>query len=1439
MFALIALAVFLCPGVALAESTSEGNAQATPISMQATSLQVQNEPSIELTRDGEDKPMFSDGTAVFRVSVNGLESGSYTMHAAAGQFRTFNDETRTFSKPVPENAFSYNQEAGTITINGAKLKEGAFESCFIIVRVWASDNGNGNVLAEGINGVEYREARVDYDFNDMDECDMLRGWEKTINRFRVVRVENSQFPDGKDSVYEVTNVVSDNDAVLKVEQEFKDGDATSEDYWWRYRAVSYGDANVTVTYKDPAELGGGTKTRVFAVHVTRDVYRVNVDVADGGSNMALPGRSITLVATGNHEIDYDRSQDDEALSYEWELLGDGANYATLAVDQADPAKATVAFRELTDEEAQNQEVFWRDVRVQVTMKGKHAGDAEAEERARNDIQLTMSSDYHEVWAKVGETWSTSIDGDLDAGCSVGVEPALRHYAIPTNGSTGDFTTVDNAKFRWFYDKNAVRVADASGTEVGGEWGSYDQGGCQTGAFTITRLPGCDWDTDIALVALFDEQEGQEPKTRMSNYHLNGKNYDDLWFEAPTDKVYRDGDLSLALRMDDNIGITPTFTVSAKEVDEGAGEVALVPDTHYTVDAGNKTVTLKGQALRDAKVTKVAVKAELKVAGSDGVDVVLGSEERDFEVRDVFVDYHLPRFDSLLIGWDNVVDNKVTAYVENTAHPNGEDVEFSISNVSIQSQTPREGASPVITLKKEYENNDSLSSNYWWRYTAEGYGTANLEIAYTDLFGQNQTHVLAIDVSSDVYRVGVESETGFTKALPGETIELVANGVHEKDDSGSEGETLSYEWELLGDGTNYATLTVDQADPAKATITFRELTDEEAQNEEGIWQDVRVRVIMKGKRADDAVAEERARDEITLILADSFAEVLPTKAPRDLGLLCEMQTAPALRIYSMDDDAGFETVDNVTFHWSFDDRALQITDSEGQLVANGDQFEGSTKQFSIKRITNWGTDVMLSADWTDEDGNNRHDERTLHFDRVEPIDLSALNLGASFDRVDGFVDSTDGKYCVVDEAGATITPDLDIIFDGEPLPKSAYEVCYQVLDDTATTPGHPVWIDYGSNNLSEDLIYRIVVTGNEDNGFFGQRSVDGWEFWVVTKYVLWPYSASFGEQYAVALEAWPWVRYDIPYGTTPVLTLSSPDAVGGQALSPEHYTVSWHNRTVSPDTIYDEDAHAAAKLDGVPTDVGQYYCYYEGKDPYKEGGVVLFDITPKSIANAVISGVSDKTYTGSPITQAVTVKVDGVTLTQGSDYSVAYANNTNAGTATMTVSGVGNYTGKVAHTFRISASTLTPAPTPEPGPTAAAPGTTIAEGANVFSVTVAGAAPEVAFVKGGTAKSINVPATIQSGGVTYAVTSILKSAGKGKKKLKSFTIGENVVKIDAKTCKDAKKLTKVTVKSGKLTKKAIKNLLKGSKIKTIKLSGQAAKAMKKQYQKWAGKKAKVK
>ncbi|MGN0594393.1 MAG: CIA30 family protein, partial [Hominimerdicola sp.] len=59
------------------------------------------------------------------------------------------------------------------------------------------------------------------------------------------------------------------------------------------------------------------------------------------------------------------------------------------------------------------------------------------------------------------------------------------------------------------------------------------------------------------------------------------------------------------------------------------------------------------------------------------------------------------------------------------------------------------------------------------------------------------------------------------------------------------------------------------------------------------------------------------------------------------------------------------------------------------------------------------------------------------------------------------------------------------------------------------------------------------------------------------------------------------------------------------------------------------------------------------------------------------------YTGSAITPTVTVKNGSTTLTKGTDYTVSYSNNVNAGTATVTVTGMGNYTGSTSVSFTIN------------------------------------------------------------------------------------------------------------------------------------------------------------
>jgi hypothetical protein len=124
-------------------------------------------------------------------------------------------------------------------------------------------------------------------------------------------------------------------------------------------------------------------------------------------------------------------------------------------------------------------------------------------------------------------------------------------------------------------------------------------------------------------------------------------------------------------------------------------------------------------------------------------------------------------------------------------------------------------------------------------------------------------------------------------------------------------------------------------------------------------------------------------------------------------------------------------------------------------------------------------------------------------------------------------------------------------------------------------------------------------------------------------------------------------------------------------------------------------------------------------------------------------------------------------------------------------------------------------------------------------------------------------TVEYNGYTYKVTAIAKGAFKGAKtkkvviganvktvgarafasakKLAAVTIGKNVKKVGARAFSKAKKLKKITVKSKKLTKKStVKNCLKGSKVKTVKLSklGSKKAKVKRAFKKYAGKKGVV-
>ena len=96
-------------------------------------------------------------------------------------------------------------------------------------------------------------------------------------------------------------------------------------------------------------------------------------------------------------------------------------------------------------------------------------------------------------------------------------------------------------------------------------------------------------------------------------------------------------------------------------------------------------------------------------------------------------------------------------------------------------------------------------------------------------------------------------------------------------------------------------------------------------------------------------------------------------------------------------------------------------------------------------------------------------------------------------------------------------------------------------------------------------------------------------------------------------------------------------------------------------------------------------FVESQNMATQTGTVDVTITWAWITNAnvVVAGKSF-TYTGSPVTPAVSVTLkNGTQLMKDRDYTLAYTNHTNAGTATVTVTGQGNYTGEATRTFVIS------------------------------------------------------------------------------------------------------------------------------------------------------------
>ena len=92
---------------------------------------------------------------------------------------------------------------------------------------------------------------------------------------------------------------------------------------------------------------------------------------------------------------------------------------------------------------------------------------------------------------------------------------------------------------------------------------------------------------------------------------------------------------------------------------------------------------------------------------------------------------------------------------------------------------------------------------------------------------------------------------------------------------------------------------------------------------------------------------------------------------------------------------------------------------------------------------------------------------------------------------------------------------------------------------------------------------------------------------------------------------------------------------------------------------------------------------KGKGDYKNfSSKVKFTIVTKSISSATVAPIADRAYTGEAVTPSLTVTDGSKLLREGRDYSAAFFNNKKEGTATVKITGTGNYSGTLSAEFQI-------------------------------------------------------------------------------------------------------------------------------------------------------------
>lgn len=447
---------------------------------------------------------------------------------------------------------------------------------------------------------------------------------------------------------------------------------------------------------------------------------------------------------------------------------------------------------------------------------------------------------------------------------------------------------------------------------------------------------------------------------------------------------------------------------------------------------------------------------------------------------------------------------------------------------------------------------------------------------------------------------------------------------------------------------------------------------------------------------------------------------------------DVNTYKATATISAADDAHYAIYESVTtreLDWAIVKGDLTPTDAEKSVLFGTKEVTVTPADFGLTQdgikieVTHAGnslitgylpSDDMRSVTFTLRDtdktdaANNASDTATLKFSSANYNEASGTLTIKIIDK------NTDADTLKIDVPatvtyGDTVTPSVgeskpadagDVTFkffdkDGnqvsdQPFPVGKYKVTASCEDaDTIYTAEKE--FEVVARELTEENVTfgeNLVYTGNELTQTV-TVTVGGKELTKDTDYTVTGLTGTEPGSYPVTVtgtgnytgtvtKSFEIAKADISSAT--ISDIDSPVGYTGTAYEPE-VTVTFNGTELALDTDY-----TVAYTNNV--NAGEATVTITGTGAHFKGSVEKhFTITAADLSGCTFAPIADVTYNTEAHTPEVTVAISGRTLEADKDYTVSYASNVNAGTATVTVTGKGNFTGSANTTFTIAKADL--------------------------------------------------------------------------------------------------------------------------------------------------------